>query len=237
MRRAPAARPRRSGRHGRRRTGGDPDGRAVRPLPVHGRPAPTGRRRAGGRPAGLVGDGGAGPRGRAPARRTLGDAGSRCSLGAAALTAWDLFLDPQMVGEGYWCGRRGLYRGIPLTNFAGWFVTGVGRDGDPRTACRRRPAGPARPRRRLGRPVHVHGGDGDGRVRSLLPRPGRRRGRRLGMLPARRRRPSSRPSGADRAAPVDAHVNPAWLKWRVVVVGGGVGGLGRVAIGCALGTT
>ena len=45
----------------------------------------------------------------------------------AALTAWDLFLDPQMVGEGYWVwARRGLYRGIPLGNFVGWFVTGVG---------------------------------------------------------------------------------------------------------------
>ena len=27
---------------------------------------------------------------------------TRIVLGAAALTAWDLFLDPQMVGEGYW---------------------------------------------------------------------------------------------------------------------------------------
>ncbi|MGE5211760.1 MAG: carotenoid biosynthesis protein, partial [Acidobacteriota bacterium] len=27
---------------------------------------------------------------------------TRIALGSAALTAWDLFLDPQMVGEGYW---------------------------------------------------------------------------------------------------------------------------------------
>jgi putative membrane protein len=48
-------------------------------------------------------------------------------LGSAALTAWDLFLDPQMVGEGYWkWARRGVYRGIPLTNYLGWFVTGLG---------------------------------------------------------------------------------------------------------------
>ncbi len=54
-----------------------------------------------------------------PARRVL--------LGAAAMTAWDLFLDPQMVGEGYWAWLRwGRYRGIPLSNFAGWFVTGLG---------------------------------------------------------------------------------------------------------------
>lgn len=50
----------------------------------------------------------------------------RAVVGSAALTAWDLFLDPQMVGEGYWrWRRRGRYRGIPLTNFAGWFLLGV----------------------------------------------------------------------------------------------------------------
>lgn len=51
---------------------------------------------------------------------------ARIVAGAAALTAWDLFLDPQMVGEGYWAwARRGRYRGIPLTNYAGWFATGL----------------------------------------------------------------------------------------------------------------
>ena len=51
---------------------------------------------------------------------------TRIALGSAALTAWDLFLDPQMVGEGYWVwARRGLYRGIPMSNFAGWFLTGL----------------------------------------------------------------------------------------------------------------
>ena len=54
-----------------------------------------------------------------PARRIV--------LGSVALTAWDLFLDPQMVGEGYWrWARNGLYRGIPVTNFVGWLVTGFG---------------------------------------------------------------------------------------------------------------
>jgi putative membrane protein len=48
----------------------------------------------------------------------------RVLLGAAALTAWDLFLDPQMVGEGYWrWARQGRYRGIPASNYVGWFVT------------------------------------------------------------------------------------------------------------------
>ncbi|CAN5512501.1 carotenoid biosynthesis protein [soil metagenome] len=51
----------------------------------------------------------------------------RVVLGSAALTAWDLFLDPQMVGEGYWRWvRRGAYRGIPVSNFVGWFATGLG---------------------------------------------------------------------------------------------------------------
>jgi putative membrane protein len=52
---------------------------------------------------------------------------TRIALGSAALTAWDLFLDPQMVGEGYWkWARHGAYRGIPFTNYVGWFLTGLG---------------------------------------------------------------------------------------------------------------
>lgn len=51
---------------------------------------------------------------------------ARLATGSAAMTAWDLFLDPQMVAEGYWAwARRGLYRSIPLSNFVGWFATGV----------------------------------------------------------------------------------------------------------------
>jgi len=50
----------------------------------------------------------------------------RVVLGAAALTAWDAFLDPQMVGEGFWVWRRqGCYRGIPFSNYLGWFVTAL----------------------------------------------------------------------------------------------------------------
>lgn len=48
----------------------------------------------------------------------------RVAIGAVALTAWDLFLDPQMVGEGYWTWPDGgAYRGIPLGNFVGWLLT------------------------------------------------------------------------------------------------------------------
>lgn len=51
----------------------------------------------------------------------------RVVLGSLAMAAWDLFLDPQMTGEGYWgWARRGTYRGIPLSNYAGWFLTGLG---------------------------------------------------------------------------------------------------------------
>jgi putative membrane protein len=52
---------------------------------------------------------------------------TRIAVGAAALTAWDLFLDPQMVGEGFWrWARVGRYRGIPVSNFAGWLLTAAG---------------------------------------------------------------------------------------------------------------
>ena len=51
---------------------------------------------------------------------------TRVLVGGAALAAWDLFLDPQMVGEGYWeWARRGRYRGIPFSNQVGWLLTGT----------------------------------------------------------------------------------------------------------------
>jgi len=50
----------------------------------------------------------------------------RVPLAAAALTAWDVYLDPRMTAEGYWqWGRGGRYEGIPASNFAGWFATGL----------------------------------------------------------------------------------------------------------------
>lgn len=44
-------------------------------------------------------------------------------VAAAAFTAWDLFLDPQMVDWGYWvwADPRG-YFGIPWTNYLGWLA-------------------------------------------------------------------------------------------------------------------
>lgn len=52
--------------------------------------------------------------------------GRRIVVGAAALTAWDAFLDPQMVAEGFWTWtRQGRYRGIPASNYLGWFATSL----------------------------------------------------------------------------------------------------------------
>jgi len=43
---------------------------------------------------------------------------------ALAFTAWDLFLDPQMVAWGYWVWEiPGIYFGIPLSNYAGWLLS------------------------------------------------------------------------------------------------------------------
>ncbi len=47
-------------------------------------------------------------------------------VGAIALTAWDLFLDPQMVDNGYWhWAVDGPYDGIPLSNYLGWLGVGL----------------------------------------------------------------------------------------------------------------
>lgn len=44
-------------------------------------------------------------------------------ISAAAFTAWDFFLDPQMVHWGFWAWeRQGGYFGIPWINFVGWFA-------------------------------------------------------------------------------------------------------------------
>lgn len=50
----------------------------------------------------------------------------RAILAALALTAWDVALDPQMVGLGFWSWPEGgAYAGIPLQNFVGWFLVGL----------------------------------------------------------------------------------------------------------------
>ena len=45
------------------------------------------------------------------------------AVSALAFTAWDLFLDPQMVAWRLWVWERpGGYFGIPWTNFGGWML-------------------------------------------------------------------------------------------------------------------
>lgn len=47
-------------------------------------------------------------------------------LSGIAVTAWDLFLDPQMVAWELWLWHEpGGYFGIPWLNFAGWILTGM----------------------------------------------------------------------------------------------------------------
>lgn len=44
-------------------------------------------------------------------------------VSGAAMTAWDLYLDPQMVAWGFWEWAEPVgYFGIPWVNFAGWFI-------------------------------------------------------------------------------------------------------------------
>ena len=58
-------------------------------------------------------------------RLTAGRA-RRVVFAAGALTAWDVFLDPRMAHEGYWeWPGGGRYEGVPASNFAGWFLTGL----------------------------------------------------------------------------------------------------------------
>jgi putative membrane protein len=50
---------------------------------------------------------------------------ARIALAAVGLAAWDLFLDPQMVAEGYWTWRDPApalpgVPGIPIGNYLGW---------------------------------------------------------------------------------------------------------------------
>lgn len=60
--------------------------------------------------------------------RTLATRGlAVTAVGAAALTAWDVFLDPQMVAAGHWTWFNPspglpLVPGVPLTNYVGWLV-------------------------------------------------------------------------------------------------------------------
>jgi putative membrane protein len=52
------------------------------------------------------------------------------AVGAAALAAWDVFLDPQMVAAGHWAWTDPepalpLVPGVPLSNYGGWVLVAV----------------------------------------------------------------------------------------------------------------
>ncbi|MFC0504472.1 carotenoid biosynthesis protein [Micromonospora costi] len=54
----------------------------------------------------------------------------RVTLAAVGLAAWDLFLDPQMVAEGYWRWRDATpalpgLPGVPVSNYLGWLLFAV----------------------------------------------------------------------------------------------------------------
>jgi len=49
---------------------------------------------------------------------------SLAALGAMIMTAWDLVMDPLMVALRHWIWEAdGAYFGIPLQNYAGWWLT------------------------------------------------------------------------------------------------------------------
>ncbi|HEX6499326.1 MAG TPA: carotenoid biosynthesis protein [Micromonosporaceae bacterium] len=64
------------------------------------------------------------------ASRLAGSVPARVGLAGLGLAAWDLFLDPQMVREGYWRWvdpRPALpgVPGVPVGNYLGWLVVAV----------------------------------------------------------------------------------------------------------------
>ncbi|GAA3451121.1 carotenoid biosynthesis protein [Dactylosporangium matsuzakiense] len=65
----------------------------------------------------------------AAGRITAGRA-ARTAVAGLGLAAWDLFLDPQMVSQGYWQWHTSTpalpgVPGIPLTNYLGWLLVAV----------------------------------------------------------------------------------------------------------------
>jgi putative membrane protein len=47
-------------------------------------------------------------------------------IAAGAFAAWDVYLDPMMVSWRFWEWRtKGVYLGIPLVNFLGWFLVAL----------------------------------------------------------------------------------------------------------------
>ena len=51
--------------------------------------------------------------------------GKKLFFAPLALVAWDIGLDPIMVSQGFWQFERGIYYGVPLSNFFGWYFAGL----------------------------------------------------------------------------------------------------------------
>jgi putative membrane protein len=49
----------------------------------------------------------------------------RAWLAPLALVAWDLGLDPLMVDRGFWTFARQDWFGVPISNFLGWYLSGL----------------------------------------------------------------------------------------------------------------
>lgn len=61
---------------------------------------------------------------RAGKKRNLSTTLLVSAIGGLIMTSWDLAMDPLMVAGGNWVWERpGLYFGIPLQNFFGWWLT------------------------------------------------------------------------------------------------------------------
>ncbi|WP_431926182.1 carotenoid biosynthesis protein [Micromonospora wenchangensis] len=70
------------------------------------------------------------PAGRTPGALTAAGRVGRVALATVGLAGWDLFLDPQMVAEGYWVWRDATpalpgLPGIPVSNYLGWLLFAV----------------------------------------------------------------------------------------------------------------
>ncbi|MCL4559057.1 MAG: carotenoid biosynthesis protein [Chloroflexi bacterium] len=59
-----------------------------------------------------------------PRLHGIGWAVTVAGVGGLIMTAWDLIMDPLMVASGHWVWEvKGAYFGVPLQNYAGWWLT------------------------------------------------------------------------------------------------------------------
>lgn len=56
---------------------------------------------------------------------TVAPIGRRTLWAPLLLVAWDLGLDPLMVDRGFWTFARSDWFGVPISNFVGWYLSGL----------------------------------------------------------------------------------------------------------------